>query len=701
MATKSLTKNASLTGGIYTNMALTSSLLQLTLSGAVTYGSADLIPPMTSNTSQSGYSPSWSGSSSASAYKFFDNDYSSLLNFLSPQGNVTIALPTAKKLGKYSLTVSGATNAPSAWEVRGYTASNSWVTVHSGSKSDWTTGSTVQFTVSSPQLCTQYQLVVTSTQGGGNFYLREWDLFELVESYNTSGFYESPIIDLSESIYSLDTLTYSHTLNSGIVTYSTATSDDGITFDAYQTIVAGGVINSPKRRYIRVKASVTVSDASKTPTISSITVNYKTGDKYLFQDGGDIKKYQASYTSDITPPMTSNTLPSPYVASADYDGGGYFSPWKVFNNTTVDSLDSWLGGTSTGWLQLDFGTGGEKAIAQYAITFANRTEVGRAPKSWTFEGSNTGLFSGEQVILDTRIAETAWAQNQKRTYAFSNSVTYRFYRLNITANNGDAQVMVGELEMMEANPPWAIVGTAPATKAMFDTDGMTDLSLITNAAIQGLVSATPEVLCWTDEVATAPATVSRTANLTAVPLPQLLLPIGDITVGELESVVLNNILSGSGDLKVIVSPDSGTSWKGKTSVDPADLTNVKANGFTPTEFNALTKEELASLFPSGTARFAFYLEQEASTEVVQVNSLTVNERQYTMTPSVDSLSVLYELLQSEKPALYVSRDDGVTWKQVQPDQLTKLDDLPAGSKLRVKAVLSNGQELHGLSYSWI
>ncbi|HZG72788.1 MAG TPA: hypothetical protein VEY51_14715, partial [Chondromyces sp.] len=41
---------------------------------------------------------------------------------------------------------------------------------------------------------------------------------------------------------------------------------------------------------------------------------------------------------------------------------------------------------------------------------------------------------------------------------------------------------------------WVSVGSMPATESMFLTDGMTDLSVIDNAAIQALVSDTPKLL---------------------------------------------------------------------------------------------------------------------------------------------------------------------------------------------------------------
>jgi hypothetical protein len=503
-------------------------------------------------------------------------------------------------------------------------------------------------------------------------------------------------------------------------------------------------------------------------------------------------------SDNITPIMTSNTTPSGIASSSSTPSNGTGQPCMAFDHS--DSSGNWTTALNdvTGWLAYDFQV--NKTIGAYAMScFTSTGSETAMPKDWTFEGSNDGGISW--TVLDTQINQTGWTAGKRNLYSISNQVSYSKYRLNISANNGEALIALSELEMMETILP------------------------------------------------------SRTTNLTAIPLPQLLLPIGDIVVGDLESmkvdanavseytanvipIMTSNILpapykaeassifgagyeafkafdsslstvwmssavasvaapqwlsidfstpktigkyaitSGNGtetgapgtftfegwdglnwvvldsrsgivflanvrkefllsslmsfnkyrirvtatpgirttvvaliemyeslpgntDIKLLASGDSGVSWIGKSPSDPAILTDVKANGFTPAEFNALTKEALATLFPAGKARFAFYLEQEKSTDTVQVNSLTINERQYTMTPSVESLSVLYELLQSEKPVLYVSRDDGVTWKQVQPDQLTKLDDLPNGSKLRVKAVLSNGQELHGLSYSWI
>lgn len=283
---------------------------------------------------------------------------------------------------------------------------------------------------------------------------------------------------------------------------------------------------------------------------------------------------------------------------------GGWNATRAFDGNKSGS--GWGGTGQSGYIGYKFGE--TKIVNKYGLTpaiDANDYSLLGMPKSWTFEG-----WDGNQwVVIDEKVNQTSWVRGATRYFEVNNSKDYVQYRINISSNNGWANIIIGEIEMLGRD---------------------------------------------------------------------------------------NN-----DNIKTIVSGDGGESWTGHSSVNPANLEEVKANGFTPEEFNALTKEQLAELFPNGKARFAFYLEQENLTDVVEVNSLKINERQYTITPSLDDLSVMYEMLEADKPDFEVSRDDGVTWKEIKADELTSLSDLPEGDKLRVKVKLSSGQELHALSYSWI
>ncbi|ECP9029752.1 discoidin domain-containing protein [Campylobacter jejuni] len=568
--------------------------------------------------------------------------------------------------------------------------------------------------------------------------------------------------------------------------------------------------------------------------------------KYLFQDGEDIKKRDkilSNDTKDVTPIMKAANVPAPYVvaASSQKDATNY-PAWKVFAG---GQWEAYMGSTPQ-WLSLDFGS--QKIIKKYEVGCYLYNS--NAPTDFLLQGSND---NSNWETLDTQSAVKWSTSNEIKQFGIPNNIVpYRYYRIYVTASVGGTYLTLTKFRLHEAIlvDVWSVVGTAPATKAMFDTDGMTDLSMINHEAIQGLVSGTPELLCWTDEV-----TASRTTNLTAIPHPQLLLPTGDIEVGELKSVkveanvqgeysdnlvptmtshtlpsgkvsyssysssnypykvfnkditdygwlsngksnewiqyqfpepkkvaryiiygtnydpksspmkwdlmgsndeinweildsrdniinwikgekrefdigtdkikffthyrlfvYLNNgqgsyiaiseielkeLLPGEREIKVIVSPDSGATWQGKGPVTVTDLASVKASGWTPAEFNAFTKDQLASLFPNGKVRLAFYLEQDKSTDIVKVDSVEVNEIKYKYTPSLIDAAIVYESSVIQRPAYYVSRNDGVDWLPVNEDEVAKLDKLPEGKDLRVKAVLQNGLELHGISFSWI
>ncbi|MGV7000390.1 hypothetical protein ACWA2C_17015 [Priestia megaterium] len=574
--------------------------------------------------------------------------------------------------------------------------------------------------------------------------------------------------------------------------------------------------------------------------------------KYLFQDGEEIKKYvqtTTTSTSSAMPIMTGPSTPSGLV-TASYETAS-FEAWNAFDSrkTQTDSSYWYAPFAQAGynpWIQYDFPTSKQTTISKYSITpFSDNAPVGLTVK---------GLQNGTWVILDQR-TNLSWQSYGVQFFTIEQPQLCTAYRFELSGGvSGVDKVGYAllNIEMYEqiTNSSWKTISTTPVTKAMFDTDGLTDLSAITNEAIQKLTSDEPELLCWTDE-----ENATRDLNLTAVPLPQLLLSKQDIEVKELESVSIDAIvnerytqnlipvmtsntlpsgivtastesnynkgyrafdgdndlyigwltnsyaqtpsylgyeftenknvskyiiypstylvnvaptdwtfegwngnawevldtrssvtdwvigtpksfiiknpqsykkyriyitavngsstyagiselqmfesMTSNNDLKIALSGDSGENWAGKAAVNINDLSNFKTNGLSVSEFNALSKEQLKSLCPNGKIRMAFYLEQENTTNALEIRSVTINERLYTMTPEVESLSVLYSLLEAESPDLYVSRDDGVTWKKIKRDELADLSALPEGKQVRVKVVLSNGQELQALSYSWI
>lgn len=140
------------------------------------------------------------------------------------------------------------------------------------------------------------------------------------------------------------------------------------------------------------------------------------------------------------PPMTSNTAPSGVVASSSqYDAT--WAPWKAFNRILTRTAGSWFtqNTVTTGWVRYDFGAGNEKAITHYSIvgiaTDAS-SDAAVAAKNWNFEGSNDGT---NWTTLHSVTNAPAWGQGEKRYYTTTNTTAYRYYRVNITANQGSTE----------------------------------------------------------------------------------------------------------------------------------------------------------------------------------------------------------------------------------------------------------------------
>lgn len=134
--------------------------------------------------------------------------------------------------------------------------------------------------------------------------------------------------------------------------------------------------------------------------------------------------------------VTQGTSPT---ASTEFGG-------NPVGNAVDDNLGTqWVTTEASGWIKIDLGVA--RNITSYTIRNDSETT---APRDWTFEGSNTGDFSGEETIVDTRASETGWNPNgEKRTYEFANSESFRYYRLNMTETNGGVDLHIIEYEMFE------------------------------------------------------------------------------------------------------------------------------------------------------------------------------------------------------------------------------------------------------------
>jgi hypothetical protein len=149
-------------------------------------------------------------------------------------------------------------------------------------------------------------------------------------------------------------------------------------------------------------------------------------------------------TSVNSPEFGASRLPAA-MANIAFGGTATASSYTQSTEDPSHAFDTdpgskWFATAATGWLQYDFGVNNAQVIKRYTVS---STDVqSRDPKSWTFLGSQDTLT---WVTLDTQNNQTLPNVYMQNTYNIGNTTAYRYYRLNITADNGATAVAVGEL----------------------------------------------------------------------------------------------------------------------------------------------------------------------------------------------------------------------------------------------------------------
>lgn len=189
----------------------------------------------------------------------------------------------------------------------------------------------------------------------------------------------------------------------------------------------------------------TVSGGTYSPVASGITTTSYTdttvinGTTYFYV----VTASNAAGTSSNSPedsatpqiPMVNIAFDGTTIDSANNPNGTQGAA-KAFDRNPASK---WLT-TAPGWLQYDFGANNPQTIKRYTVTSANDEPV-RDPKDWQLQASNDGTL---WTTLDTRSSQTFATRYQAQAYPVSSPSAYRYYRLNVTANNGDVSTQLGE-----------------------------------------------------------------------------------------------------------------------------------------------------------------------------------------------------------------------------------------------------------------
>ncbi|WP_312369058.1 discoidin domain-containing protein [Lachnoclostridium sp.] len=151
--------------------------------------------------------------------------------------------------------------------------------------------------------------------------------------------------------------------------------------------------------------------------------------------------------SNITPIMTSNVLPTPYVISTDSQYSTSYAPWKAFvgNSTTVTDYWRSANGKIATWIQIDMGSATITNVVN--LSCRNVTDLKALPKNFTLQCSNDGTKFED---IKSFINEINWTLGQ-RTFYLDTEVNFRYYRIQISENNGASYSAIGGIEFGYVN----------------------------------------------------------------------------------------------------------------------------------------------------------------------------------------------------------------------------------------------------------
>ncbi|ATB41975.1 alpha-1,2-mannosidase [Cystobacter fuscus] len=122
---------------------------------------------------------------------------------------------------------------------------------------------------------------------------------------------------------------------------------------------------------------------------------------------------------------------------------------SVARLTDGELTSKWLAYQNTGWVQCELAR--PLAVKRYALSSANDSPE-RDPATWTLEGSQDGT---SWTALDQRSNESFTTRLETRTYEFTNTTPYPYYRLNITANRSGTTLQLAEFQLSDGDdaPP--------------------------------------------------------------------------------------------------------------------------------------------------------------------------------------------------------------------------------------------------------
>lgn len=215
------------------------------------------------------------------------------------------------------------------------------------------------------------------------------------------------------------------------------------------------------------------------------------------------------------------------TVTASAENGTNESAQKVIDG---DITSKWLAPQTTAWLRFDLG--GARTVERYVLTTANDAWT-RNPRNWTFDGSVDGAT---WTTLDQQVDQLIKGDlspepftKQQFTVPAAERADYRYYRLNLTANNGAPNIQLADVDLIGDGGPTPVttsMHTAAGSGPTFSNTAKTGVGYHGTRALQYRVTQPAE------GTARATNVLRDDLNITVGPATQLSYKIFPMLTGD-------------------------------------------------------------------------------------------------------------------------------------------------------------------------
>lgn len=221
----------------------------------------------------------------------------------------------------------------------------------------------------------------------------------------------------------------------------------------------------------------------------------------------------------------------------------------------------WRANAATGVLTYTYTTA--TRVTRYSLVSSTDSSA-RDPRDWTLQGSTDGVT---WITLDTQTGQTFTNRGDTRTYGFVNDNTYLYYRLNITANNGDSSaVSLAELSFAIPQNTPDTTGPVITTPGQIVVSGTSSSGAIVNFTVSAYDAVSGDVPAY------------------ATPASGYLFPVGDTTVNVTSADGAGNTSTAS-FVVTVLAPTLPSPWTQRqvtpyTGVAAGNVSVTSATNFT-------------------------------------------------------------------------------------------------------------------------